>query len=182
MQMEDFKMTSLLEGRPEVVNNEKEKACYDSLDALGISYQRVEYNFFPSEAEHLRLIDSTLEVDGIKNLIFRTKNKSRFFFVILPRDSRFDEKAFRAKHELPKITMAKGEELSELLNTHAGAVSIMELVHDQDGVIQLFIEESVLEQKHFRFHPNENTSTVRISMEDFKNKLIPYLKHEITVL
>ena len=74
------------------------------------------------------------------------------------------------------------EELSELLNTHAGAVSIMELIHDQNSVIQLFIEESVLAQKHFRFHPNENTSTVRISMEDFKNKLIPCLKHEISVL
>lgn len=180
--MDTFTLSNLLEGRPQVIDNEKQKACYDTLDSLGIGYQRVEYNFFPSEPEHLRLIDQTLDVPGVKNLIFRTKNKSQFFFVILPRESRFDEKAFRSKFELPKITMAKGEDLSELLDTHAGAVSIMELVHDQNSMIRLFIEERVLEEKFFRFHPNENNSTLRISMEDFKNRLIPYLKHEITIL
>lgn len=180
--MEQFQLTALLEGRPQTVSSEKEMACYDLLDQLAIPYQRVEYNFFPSEQEHLLQIDRTLEVPGVKNLIFRTKNKSQFFFVILPRDSRFDEKAFRAKHALPKITMAKGDELNQLLNTHAGAVSIMELIHDEAGVIRLFIEEGVLEQSHFRFHPNENKSTVRIPMDDFKHKLIPYLKHDVTIL
>ncbi len=180
--MELFEMTDLLEGRPQTIQNEKEKACYDILDELGISYQRVEYNFFPSETEHLRKIDRVLGVDGIKNLIFRTKNKSQFFFVILPRESRFDEKEFRARFQLPKITMAKGDDLSQLLNTHAGAVSIMELIHDKDGIIRLFVEEEVLQQEYFRFHPNENRSTVRIGMDDFRNKLLPSLNHELTVL
>ena len=180
--MDAFILSPLLEGRPQTIDNEKQRACYDILDELGIGYQRVEYNFFPSEPEQLRQIDQTLGVPGVKNLIFRTKNKSQFFFVILPREARFDEKAFRSKFELPKITMAKGDELSQLLDTHAGAVSIMELVHDRSGVIRLFIQESVLQQPHFRFHPNENNSTLRISMEDFKTKLIPYLQHEVTVL
>ena len=180
--MEQFTLSPLLEGRPQTIENDKQRACYDTLDELGIPYQRVEYNFFPSQEEQLRQIDQTLEVPGVKNLIFRTKNKSQFFFVILPRESRFDEKAFRSKFELPKITMAKGEDLSELLDTHAGAVSIMELVHDRSGVIRLFIQESVLQQPHFRFHPNENNSTLRITMEDFRGKLIPYLNHEVTVL
>ena len=180
--MEQFEMTALLQGRPQVIESEKEKACYDILDQLEIPYQRVEYNFFPSELEHLRQIDQVLEVDGIKNLIFRTKSKSQFYFVILPREQRFDEKAFRSKHGLPKITMAKGDDLQELLNTHSGAVSIMELIHDENGVIRLFIDETVLNTAHFRFHPNENKSTVRIPMDDFKNKLIPYLKHDITIL
>lgn len=180
IKMEAFEMTDLLEGRPETILNEKD--CYDILDELGISYQRVEYNFFPSETEHLCMIDRVLGVNGIKNLIFRTKNKSQFFFVILPRESRFDEKEFRAKYQLPKITMAKGDDLSQLLNTHAGAVSIMELIHDKNGVIRVFVEESVLQQEYFRFHPNENRSTVRIRMEDFTNKLMPYLNHELTIL
>ena len=182
MSMEIFEMTGLLEGRPENIQNEKEQACYDILDKLGISYQRVEYNFFPSETQQLRQIDDVLGVAGIKNLIFRTRNKSQFFFVILPREGRFDEKGFRAKYQLPKITMAKGDELSQLLNTHAGAVSIMELIHDKEGVIHLFAEEGVLQQEYFRFHPNENRSTVRIRMEDFKHKLLPYLNHDLTVL
>lgn len=151
------------------------------MDSLNIKYQRVEYNFFPKEFDDLNLIDKTLQVKGIKNLIFRTKNKEQFYFIIIPREERFNEKEFRNKYGLPKITMAKNEELEALLETHSGAVSIMELINDKDNKIKLFIKENILDTEYFRFHPNENKSTVRIKMEDFKNKLIPYLKHDINV-
>lgn len=180
--MEKFELSELLNGRPEKIENAKEKECYDILDNLDIKYQRVEYNFFPKELEDLKSIDKKLQVTGIKNLIFRTKNKEYFYFIIIPREERFDEKAFRNKYELPKITMAKKEDLEILLKTHSGAVSIMELVNDNDNKIKLFIDEKILSTDYFRFHPNENKATVRISMEDFKNRLIPYLKHDINIL
>ena len=58
----------------------------------------------------------------------------------------------------------------------------MELVNGNDSKVKLFIDERVLNTKYFRFHPNENGSTIRIRMEDFRNKLIPYLKHDINIL
>ena len=58
----------------------------------------------------------------------------------------------------------------------------MELVNDKNNLIKLFIDESILSKDYFRFHPNENNSTVRIRMDEFKNKLMPYLKHEINIL
>ena len=66
--MEDFKITELLNGRPEKVND-KQMDCYDTLDELGIKYQRVDYNYFPHDIEGHHKIDSALEVKGIKNLI-----------------------------------------------------------------------------------------------------------------
>ena len=78
--------------------------------------------------------------------------------------------------------MAKNEDLETVLNTYSGAVSIMELINDETNIIRLFIDESILKETYFRFHPNENKSTVRIKTEDLKNKLIPYLKHEINIL
>ena len=74
-------------------------------------------NFFPNDIENLRKIDDRLEVKGIKNLIFKTKDKSQIFFIIIPWEERFDEKLFRNKYELPKISMAKEEDLKELLLT-----------------------------------------------------------------
>lgn len=180
--METFKLSKLLTGRPRYIENSKEKNCYDILDSLDIEYQRVEYNFFPKELDDLELIDKTIGVLGIKNLIFKTKNKEFFFFIIMPIAERFDEKAFRNKYELPKITMANEEDLKVLLNTHSGAVSIMELINDNDNKIKLFIDEKILKMDYFRFHPNDNKAIVRIKMEDFKNKLIPYLKHDINIL
>lgn len=180
--MEKFEISKLLNGKPDNIESEKEKKCYDTLEKLDIKYQSVEYNFFPNNPTDLKLIDETLQVPGIKNLIFKTKNKEHFYFVIIPREERFDEKAFRSKHQIPKISMAKEEDLEELLKTHSGAVSIMELEHDTTNKIKLYIDERILKEDYFRFHPNENKSTVRISMNDFKNKLIPYLKHDIISL
>lgn len=177
-----FKLSNLLYGRPEKIENEKEKLCYDILDSLNIDYQRVEYNFFPKDIENLKEIDTRLEVKGIKNLMFKTKSKNQFFFIIIPREERFDEKIFRNKYNLPKISMAREEDLEELLDTHSGSVSIMELTNDTNNIIRLFIDQKILNENYFRFHPNENSSTIRITMEDFKNKLIPYLKHEMNFL
>ncbi len=131
----EFQLSKLLEGRPNTINSEKERVCYDILDSLNINYQRVEYNFFPSDKDNLNKID---------------------------------EKVFRTKYELSKIGMAKEEDLKALLNTHTGAVSIMELVCDTNNVIKLFIDEKILNEKYFRFHPNENNSTVRISISIFE--------------
>ncbi len=41
----------------------------------------------------------------------------------------------------------------------------MELVNDNDNKIKLFIDERVLNTEYFRFHPNENGSTIRIRYE-----------------
>ena len=180
--MEEFKLSELLNGRPENIINENEKKCYDILEELNIEYQRVEYNYFPKDIEELKAIDRRLQVKGIKNLIFKNKDRSQFYFIIIPRERRFDEKTFRLKHGISKISMAKNEDLETVLNTYSGAVSIMELINDETNIIRVFIDESILKETYFRFHPNENKSTVRIKTEDLKNKLMPYLKHEINIL
>ena len=82
--MEEFKLSELLNGRPENINNENEKKCYDILEELNIEYQRVEYNYFPKNIEELKLIDERLQVKGIKNLIFKNKDRSQFYFIIIP--------------------------------------------------------------------------------------------------
>lgn len=111
--MEKFELSELLNGRPENIEDDKEKNCYDILDNLDIKYQRVEYNFFPTDIDDLKLIDKTLQVPGIKNLIFKTKNKEDFYFIIIPREERFDEKTFRNKYKIPKINPLK---IHETLN------------------------------------------------------------------
>lgn len=180
--MEEFKITELIDGRPQNVKNDKEKECYDILDKLDIQYQRVEYNFFPSDKDNLKKIDKTLQVEGIKNLIFKSKNKDEFYFIIISRNEKFDEKDFRTKYNLSKLSMAKTEDLQRILNTSAGSVSIMELIYDENNDINVYVDGKLLEREYFRFHPNQNTSTIRIKMSDLKNKLMPYLKHDLNII
>lgn len=178
--MIEFKASGLLKNKPDNLS-EKQNVYYDILSNLGIEYERVEYNKVLNSMEDHRVIDEILETKGIKNLVFRTMSKQnpRYFFIITYRDVRFDTHAFRNKYKIPKIHMANEEQLKELLGTVYGAVSIIELIHDPDHKIELFIDPGILKETYFRMHLNDEYSIIRIKMNDFKNKLVPYLKHEM---
>ena len=159
-------------------SNELELLVYNTLKDLSIDYSYVEYT--KEEKDH---IDDLIEVKAIKNLLFKTRNlKKDLFLVILPRDKRFDTKAFRQKYNITKIELADSNELSEFLNTSSGEVSIIDLLFDKDNRIKLYIDSEVLKEEYFRFHPCNGLVTVRIKTKNLIDKLIPYLNHELTVL
>lgn len=171
------KLDILEQGRPSVYDL-KVKMYYDILDNLHIKYQRLDLKALSLNGD-IKKIDDILETKAIKNLLFRTLSKRhpRYFMIILFNDKRFDTHAFRDKYQLPKIEMVLEEELKSLLHTHSGAVSIIELFHDIENRINLYIQEDVLKQTYFRFHPNDEDTLLRIKTKDLMDILIPFLHH-----
>ena len=159
-------------------SNEYELLVYNTLKELSIDYSYVEYSI-----EEKDNIDDLIEVKAIKNLLFKTRNlKKDLFLVILPKEKRFDTKAFRQKYNITKIELADSEDLKEFMNTASGEVSIIDLLFDKNNRIKLFIDSEVLKEEYFRFHPCNGLVTARIKTKDLLDKLIPYLNHELTVL
>ena len=52
------------------------------------------------------------------------------------------------------------------------------LLRDKECKVDLIIDNDVLAGDTVRFHPCINTSSIRVSTDDFKNIIIPGLKHE----
>lgn len=171
------KLGVLAQGRPSVCDL-KVKLYYDILDDLHIEYQRLNLKLFSLEKD-IKEIDDILETRPIKNLVFRTlsKRNPRYFMIILFSDERFDTHAFRGKYQLPKIEMVLEEDLKSLMHTHSGAVSIIELFHDVENRINLYIQKDVLKQTYFRLHPNDENILLRIKTKDLIDTLIPFLHH-----
>ena len=158
-----------------------EKKCYEILKELDIPYESVSYS--KEEKENKELIDEKIGVKGIKNLLFKTRNlKKDLFLVILPREKRFDTKSFRNKYNITKIEMVSDDELDEFLSSKTGEVSIIDLISDTDKRIKLYIDEEVLNEEYFRFHPYNGLVTVKIKTKDLVEKLIPYLGHELNII
>ncbi len=158
-----------------------EEKCYEILNELGIDYYKVEYSI--EEKNNPELIDEKIGVKGIKNLLFKTRNlKKDMFLIVLPREKRFDTKAFRNKYNITKIEMVNDDELKEFLSSKSGEVSIIDLLCDKDNRIKLYIDKEVLEEEYFRFHPFNGLITVRIKTKDLIDKLIPYLDHELIII
>ena len=161
------------------MNNEE--MCYKLLKDLDIEYSSVSYT--EKEKEDVNLVDNKIGVKGIKNLLFKTRNlKKELFLIILPREKRFDTKAFRNKYNITKIEMVNDEELKEFLNTANGEVSIIDLLFDKDNRIKLYIDKEVLDEEYFRFHPFNGLITVKIKTKDLIDKLIPYLDHDYEII
>jgi len=157
---------------------ENEEKCYKLLEKLEIEYSYVKYS--KEDKENHELVDELIGVKGIKNLLFKTRNlKKELFFIILPREKRFDTKAFRNRFGITKIEMVDDTELKEFLNATNGDVSIMDLLYDKDKKIKLYIDKEVLSEEYFRFHPFNGLITVKIKTVDLKEKLLPYLDHDL---
>ena len=72
--------------------------------------------------------------------------------------------------------------MEKYLDITPGSVSVMGLMNDKEGAVRLLIDEDVLAADYFGCHPCVNTSRLKISVADLKEKIIPALSHPYTVV
>ena len=174
---------SKIERNDFLIDNKKKinKKAKDILEELNIEYSYISYNRAPDTIEEKLKVDESINVKGIKNLLFRTNSK-RYFFIITYRDSRFDTKEFREKHNIPKIHLVNDDELKELIDSESGRVSILDLINDKENKISVYIDNEILNSEYFRFHPFNKLITVKIKTKDLLGPLMKKLNHEINII
>lgn len=173
----------LLEGRPTDCDRRlpKEQKTYDLLDSLGISYQRVDHE--PAMTmEACREVDAVLGTPMCKNLLLCNRQETDFYLLLLPGDKVFKTKDLSKQIGSSRLSFAGGEYMEQFLDITPGSLSLLGLANDKEGKVRLLIDEEVLEADYLGCHPCINTSSLRISMADVKNKLIPALGHEPTLV
>ena len=173
----------LYEGRPENCGDRlpKEQRSYDLLDSLGISYCRVDHE--PAMTMELcQAIESTLGAPICKNLLLCNRQETDFYLLMMPGDKVFKTKDLSKQIGSSRLSFAGGEYMEQLLDITPGSLSILGLANDKEHKVRLLIDEEVLQTPYLGCHPCINTSSLRISMEDVKEKLIPALHHEPTLV
>ncbi len=162
--MENFKIEKFID-RPDFYRSSDEKMCYDLLDELSISYERYVYDHYPVDDKEMMILDSYIEVKAIKNLIYRTQNKSDFYLIIMPKTVIFDKKRFKEAMHLKKIAMATLDDL-KIIHAQKGNVGIFDLAYDIDHRFSVYVHENVLSEPYFRFHPFYDDTLIKIKSTD----------------
>lgn len=165
-------------GRPadETGRLEKELRCYDFLDALGVAYQRVDHP--PAMTmEVCGEIDRTLRAMICKNLFLCNRRQTAFYLLLLPGDKRFLTKELSGQLGVARLSFADAGHMEELLDITPGSVSVLGLMNDREKRVQLVIDGDVWNASDFACHPCINTSSLRFSMADFREKILPALGH-----
>lgn len=168
----------LHQGRPVSTEGRspKEIGAYDFLDALGLSYRRVDHDPAMTMAV-CEEIDRALEATICKNLFLSNRQGTDFYLLMMPGDKPFKTKDLSAQLGTARLSFGAPEKMEELLHTAPGSASVLGLMHDKENRVQLVIDREVLEGEFVGCHPLVNTASLRLRTSDLKDVILPAVGH-----
>jgi len=170
-------------GRPDL-NAERsmnEVKVYDFLDKAGIKYMRADHEAVFNMESCLE-IEEAMNCKICKNLFLCNRQKTKFYFLIMPRYKKLDVKALSEQTGLSRLSFANAEDLKKYLDIEPGSARGLCLINDSGNYVQLLADRKVLAQDYMCCHPCVNTSTIKIKTEDILEKLLKKTGHDITVV
>lgn len=161
---------------------EKEIRTYDLLDALGISYERVDH-------EAAETMEACKEIDAIlypavicKNLFLCNSQKTKFYLLMIRDDKKFKTKEISHQINSPRLSFASPEHMEQFLDITPGSVSVLGLMNDKEKQVKLLVDEDVLKGEYLGCHPCINTSSLRIRVADVFERFLPAIDHGYSVV
>jgi len=154
----------------------KEIKTYQRLDALHITYDRVDH----AAAETMELcgqIDAVLGASICKNLFLTNRQSTAFYLLLMPGDKRFKTKDLSAFLGVSRLSFADGRFMEKLLDITPGSLSPLGLYNDHECAVSVLIDDELKDAESIGMHPCINTSSLRISMADLLEKILPDTKH-----
>jgi Ala-tRNA(Pro) deacylase len=139
---------------------------FDKLNTLGIPFEAQYHPPTPTIEDVFKYWKDT-DALHCKNLFFRNHKGNRHYLVI------FDCRQNLSIHDLEKmlkqgkLTFASEKRLNKYLGVKPGSVSPFGLINDTEKHVMVFVDENLQKAKRLSFHPNDNTCSVAISLNDF---------------
>lgn len=188
---------TIYKGRPSDLTGRlpREVRVYDFLDRLGIAYERLDHA--PAMTMDVcAQIDAAFERTTLqafkastdasrakhaiicKNLFLCNRQKTRYYLLLTPGDKRFHTRQLSAQINSARLSFAGEDDLLRYLDVTPGSASVMGLMNDAEGAVQLLIDRDVLQSEYIGFHPCMNTSSLRIRVADLMETILPALHHD----
>ncbi len=115
-----------------------------------------------------------------KNLFLCDDKKRRFYLVTIPDEKRADLKHLGEFLGEKSLRFAPAGNMFEVLGLTPGSVSPLGLINDSEHLVTYAIDEDLLSLDKIYVHPNINTATLAIGMEDFK-KILEITGHNFKI-
>ena len=148
------------------------------LDKLNIKYDII-YHPAVYTSEEADIYVKDIKCSKAKNLFLAGKNDKNFYLFILKDTKRLDIK--KVSNIIgDRLHFASEKYLKEKMNLTPGKVSIFGLINNKEHDIRTYIDKELLNEELIVFHPNDNTATMLININDvFKFLQEMNFNHEI---
>ena len=152
----------------------REVACYDLLDHLGIAYDRVDHEAANTVAD-CEAVEGYLGAPICKNLFLCNRQKTNFYLLLMEGEKPFRTKELSKQIGSARLSFGSPEDMETYLGVTPGSATILAMMNDQNHRVQLILDRSVAEGDRFGCHPCINTFTLNLSMQEIRQKFLPYL-------
>ncbi|MBE6763653.1 MAG: prolyl-tRNA synthetase associated domain-containing protein [Ruminococcaceae bacterium] len=160
---------------------DKERRCYDLLDSLGISYQRIDHERADT-MEACAAIDEALGAAICKNLFLCNRQQTVFYLLMMPADKPFKTKELSAQIQSSRLSFATAEHMEQYLDITPGSVSVLGLMNDHGNAVHLLVDEDLLESETVGCHPCVNTASLKLKTADLFETVLPAMHHTVTTV
>lgn len=174
---------SYFEGRPVSDSSHtitpEENSVYDFLDSHNIPYHTLTH---PAAAtmEECGAVRREIGVPVFKNLFLTNRQQTDFYLLIMPADKPFKTKYLSSQIGCARLSFASPQAMWEMLRIHPGAASPLGLIHDTSAQVRLIVDSDLRSTEGYACHPCVNTASVRISLTDLLDRVIPASGHDYT--
>ena len=172
---------TLYKGRPDDKREANEMRCYDVLDELNIEYYRADHDHADT-IEDCRVIEELLGHSVCKNLFLTNRQQTEFYLLLMPGDKPFKTKYLSKQLGTARLSFAGAEAMEQYLDILPGSVSVLGILNDKENKVHLVMDRDIYDDDYICCHPCRNTSTLKISAKDVIEKIVPFSKHEVTVV
>jgi len=150
------------------------------LEENGIVYKRCDHPavFTCEEAE--RLVPP-MGGAKTKNIFVRDKKGKRHFLVVVGYEKTVDLKSLSSLLGVSSMTMASPDRLKRYLGVDPGSVTILAVINDTEGKVEVVFDKALWDSQSFRCHPLVNTSTLAVSKEGIQ-RFMGLTGHKVIVV
>ena len=142
---------------------------YNYLNNKNIWHEITEHKAVFNMAE-LSEIDIPYPEADAKNLFVRDDKKRNYYLITVKGDKRVDLKEFRKNNNTRALSFASENDLMNIMNLIPGSVTPLGMLNDKEMKVKLFLDKDFIESPGMiGVHPNDNTATVWLKIEDFIN-------------
>lgn len=106
-----------------------------------------------------------------KNLFLRDKKGKRHFLLTVDDKKSVNLKSLAVSQGISGLSLASPKRLMACLGVTPGAVSLMALVNDPDGRVEVLIDQDLWSADALHAHPLVNTATLVIPLDGIKDFL-----------
>jgi Ala-tRNA(Pro) deacylase len=150
--------------------NRRDKV-FEYLQRSGIGYECHEHPAAPTVEIAMRYWADIPGVQHCKNLFFRNHKGDRHYLVIFDCSRNLAIRDLEQRLKQGKLSFASEERMMKYLGLSPGSVSLFGLINDTGNQVHLFLDKNLEKADKLSFHPNDNTASLVITGEGFRNFL-----------